>query len=150
MEVKMKNITPIDKSSLLNDTSDIIEQAQQAVYHTVNVTLIMRNWLLGMRIHKEVLKEKRAEYGEQVLIELAKQLTQKYGRGFNKSNLYLFVTFYLNYPNIFQSLTGKSNESSNRNNLYAVSGKKHMPTNEELRAEIEAQKNIYYLQHKEK
>ena len=103
----MKDIVPLEKSSLLNDTSDIIEQAQQAVYHTVNVTLIMRNWLLGMRIHKEVLKEKRAEYGEQVLIELAKQLTQKYGRGFNKSNLYLFVTFYLNYPNIFQSLTGK-------------------------------------------
>ena len=119
----MKDIVPIEKGSLLNDTSDIIEQARQAVYHTVNVTLIMRNWLLGMRIHKEVLKEKRAEYGEQVLIELAKQLTQKYGRGFNKSNLYLFVTFYLNYPNIFQSLTGKSNESSNRNNFYAVNRK---------------------------
>lgn len=119
----MKDIVPIEKSSLLNDTSDIIEQAQQAVYHTVNVTLIMRNWLLGMRIHKEVLKEKRAEYGEQVLIELAKKLTQKYGRGFNKSNLYLFVTFYLNYPNIFQSLTGKSNASSNSNNFYAVSRK---------------------------
>lgn len=120
----MKDIVPIEKSSLLNDTSDIIEQAQQAVYHTVNVTLIMRNWLLGMRIHKEVLKEKRAEYGEQVLIELAKQLTQKYGRGFNKSNLYLFVTFYLNYPNIFQSLTGKSNEEGSVNIFQSLTGKK--------------------------
>ncbi len=27
----MKDIVPIEKSSLLNDTSDIIEQAQQAV-----------------------------------------------------------------------------------------------------------------------
>lgn len=120
----MKDIVPIEKSSLLNDTSDIIEQAQQAVYHTVNVTLIMRNWLLGMRIHKEVLKEKRAEYGEQVLIELTKQLTQKYGRGFNKSNLYLFVTFYLSYPNIFQSLTGKSNEGGNVNIFQSLTGKK--------------------------
>ena len=120
----MKDIVPIEKSSLLNDTSDIIEQAQQAVYHTVNVTLIMRNWLLGMRIHKEVLKEKRAEYGEQVLIELAKQLTQKYGRGFNKSNLYLFVTFYLNYPNIFQSQTGKSNEEGSVNIFQSLTGKK--------------------------
>lgn len=120
----MKDIVPIEKSSLLNDTSDIIEQAQQAVYHTVNVTLIMRNWLLGMRIHKEVLKEKRAEYGEQVLIELAKQLTQKYGRGFNKSNLYLFVTFYLYYPNIFQSLTGKSNEEGSVNIFQSLTGKK--------------------------
>ena len=120
----MKDIVPIEKSSLLNDTSDIIEQARQAVYHTVNVTLIMRNWLLGMRIHKEVLKEKRAEYGEQVLIELAKQLTQKYGRGFNKSNLYLFVTFYLTYPNIFQSLTGKSNEEGSVNIFQSLTGKK--------------------------
>ena len=120
----MKDIVPLEKSSLLNDTSDIIEQAQQAVYHTVNVTLIMRNWLLGMRIHKEVLKEKRAEYGEQVLIELAKQLTQKYGRGFNKSNLYLFVTFYLNYPNIFQSQTGKSNEEGSVNIFQSLTGKK--------------------------
>ncbi len=123
MEVKMKDITPIDNSSLLNDACNIIEQAQATAYRQVNETLIKRNWLLGMRIRHEVLNDERAEYGEQVLIELAKQLTQKYGRGFNKSNLYLFVTFYLNYPNIFQSLTGKSNEGSNRNNFYAMNRK---------------------------
>ena len=32
-----------------------------------NKTLIKRNWLLGMRIQYEVLKEQRAEYGEQVI-----------------------------------------------------------------------------------
>ena len=104
----MKDITPIEKSSLFGDACTIVEQAQRTVYHAVNVTLVMRNWLLGMRIHKEILKEQRAGYGEQVLKELAKQLTGKYGRGFNKSNLYSFVTFYLNYPDIFQSVTGKS------------------------------------------
>lgn len=119
----MKDITPIEKSSLFGDVCTIVEQAQRTVFHAVNATLIMRNWLLGMRIHKEILKEQRAEYGEQVLKELAKQLTEKYGRGFNKSNLYLFVTFYLYHPDFFQSLTGKSNESSNRNNFYAVNRK---------------------------
>ena len=34
-----------------------------------NKTLIKRNWLLGMRIQYEVLKEQRAEYGEQVIGE---------------------------------------------------------------------------------
>ena len=34
--------------------------------------------------------------------------------------------------------------------LFAAKYKTYMPTDEELRAEIEAQKNIYYLQHKEK
>ena len=54
-----------------------------------------------------MLKDKRAEYGEQVVKNLAEGLTKKYGRGFKKSNLYLFVAFYQEHPNIFQSVTGK-------------------------------------------
>ena len=42
----MNDITPIDKSSLLNDACNIIEQAQLVAYHAVNETLIKRNWLL--------------------------------------------------------------------------------------------------------
>ena len=75
MEVKMKDITPIDKSSLLNDACNIIEQAQATAYRQVNETLIKRNWLLGMRIRHEVLKDERAEYGEQVVKMLANVLT---------------------------------------------------------------------------
>ena len=50
-----------------------------------NETLIKRNRLLGMRIQHEVLKDQRAEYGEQVIQKLAKELTDKYGRGFIKA-----------------------------------------------------------------
>lgn len=31
-----------------------------------------------------------------------------YGKGFTKSNLYSFYKFYTMYPNIFQTLSGKS------------------------------------------
>lgn len=123
----MKDITPIEKSSLFGDVCTIVEQAQRTVFHAVNATLIMRNWLLGMRIHKEILKEQRAEYGEQVLKELAKQLTEKYGRGFNKSNLYLFVTFYLYHPDFFQSLTGKFDERNHSNIFQSLNGKFSLP-----------------------
>ena len=92
----------------LQDACLIIEQAQQTAYSAVNETLIKRNWLLGLRIHHEVLNEQRAEYGEQVIIKLAKGLTVKYGRGFKKSNLYSFVSFYQSHSDFFQSLTGKS------------------------------------------
>ncbi len=44
---------------------------------------IKRNWLLGMRIQYEVLKEQRAEYGEQVIKKLATDLVKRYGRGFS-------------------------------------------------------------------
>lgn len=94
-------------TALLQDACQIIEQARSAAYHAVDVTLIKRNWLLGLRIQHEVLKDKRAEYGEQVVKNLAEGLTKKYGRGFKKSNLYLFVAFYQEHPNIFQSVTGK-------------------------------------------
>ena len=93
-KVNMKDNTPIEKSSLFNDACTIIEQAQHAAYRAVNVTLIMRNWLLGMCIHKEILNEQRAEYGEQVIKELSKELTSRYGDGFKQANLYHFLSFY--------------------------------------------------------
>lgn len=76
-------------------------------YRAVNEILIKRNWLLGMRIQHEVLKDQRAEYGEQIIANLASQLTERYGRGYKKSNLYLFISFYKEHSNIFQSATGK-------------------------------------------
>ena len=75
-------------SELFQDACTIIEQAQVYAYHAVDETLIKRNWLLGLRIQHEVLKDQRAEYGEQVIKSLSKALTKRYGEGFTKTNLY--------------------------------------------------------------
>jgi hypothetical protein len=105
MELENHNMeieqTPDSMSGLFLDACTIIEQAQTTAYRAVNETLIKRNWLLGMRIQHEVLKDKRAEYGEQVITNLANQLSKRFGRGYKKSNLYLFVSFYQEHPNIF-------------------------------------------------
>lgn len=97
----------ISSQGLFQDACAIIEQAQSVAYRAVNEILIKRNWLLGMRIQHEVLKDKRAEYGEQIIANLASQLTERYGRGYKKSNLYLFISFYKEHSNIFQSAIGK-------------------------------------------
>ncbi|MBO4529145.1 MAG: DUF1016 family protein [Paludibacteraceae bacterium] len=97
----------VSSQGLFQDTCAIIEQAQLVAYRAVNEILIKRNWLLGMRIQHEVLKNQRAEYGEQIIANLASQLTERYGRGYKKSNLYLFISFYKEHSNIFQSATGK-------------------------------------------
>lgn len=94
-------------SNLYADACTIIEQAQQAAYHAINITLIKRNWLLGMRIQKEVLKEQRAGYGEQMVQNLSNELTRRYGKGFAKTNLYQYVSFYNYFPDIFHTLSGK-------------------------------------------
>ena len=80
-------------SELFQDACTIIEQARVYAYHAVDETLIKRNWLLGLRIQHEVLKNQRAEYGEQVVKTLAKELTGKYGEGFSRNNLYRFIFF---------------------------------------------------------
>ena len=108
---------------LFQDACQIIEQAQESAYRQVNETLIKRNWLLGLRIQHEVLKDKRAEYGEQVVKNLSKSLTEKYGRGFKKSNLYLFIAFYQEHPNFFQSVTGKLLEFTDDEIFQSVTGK---------------------------
>ena len=95
---------PTEANVLMHDACIIIEQAQQSAYRTVNETLIKRNWLLGMRIQHEVLKEQRAEYGEQIIKSLAKSLTERYGTGYSRNNLYRFVSFFKSFPNLFLSV----------------------------------------------
>ena len=94
--------------SLFQDACIIIDQAQAVAYRQVNETLIKRNWLLGLRIHHEVLNEQRAEYGEQVISKLAEKLTQKYGKGYIKRNLWYFIDFYVKHPDFFHTAGEKT------------------------------------------
>lgn len=118
---KMKDNTPIENETLFNDACTIIEQAQQAAYNSVNVTLIKRNWLLGMRINMDVLNAQRAEYGELIVQTLAKSLTMRYGEGFSKTNLYNYIGFFQTWPDFFHAVSGKSD--GDKNIFHAVSGK---------------------------
>lgn len=95
--------------NVVDDLKVIIDTAQKRAYQMVNMTLVERNWLIGKRIaEEELLGQNRAEYGANVIKKLAKELTEEYGKGFTKTNLYNFYDFYKKFPNIFHSLSGKS------------------------------------------
>ena len=73
------------------------------------MTLVQRNWMMGYRIASEELHgEKRAEYGAKIIKKLSKELSTEYGKGFTKTNIYNFYSFYKTYPEIFHSESGKS------------------------------------------
>ena len=81
--------------SLATDLGSIIEQAKGVAYRAVDTVLVYRNWLLGKRIAEEELRgDVRAAYGRSQLSNLAKALTEKYGRGFDASNLYRYLAFF--------------------------------------------------------
>ena len=95
--------------NILTDIQSIIETSQRQAYHAVDTILSQRNWLIGYRIAEEELKgENRAEYGANVIKKLSYELTKLYGKGFTKTNLYNFYSFYKCFPEIFHTLCGKS------------------------------------------
>ena len=103
----MTNFTKTE--DIMNDMRGIIDSAQKAAFQAVNIALVQRNWLIGYRIAEEELKDERREsYGAEIIKNLSKELTSEYGKGFTKTNLYSFYSFYKTYPNIFHSVSGKS------------------------------------------
>ncbi len=103
----MNNFVKTD--DILNDMCGIIESSQKTAYQPVNIVLIQRNWLIGYRIAEEELGgQERSKYGAEVIKKLSKNLTEKYGKGFTKTNLYSFYSFYKCFPEIFHSVSGKS------------------------------------------
>lgn len=119
---QFQSVQETDSDKLYRDACTIIEQAQREAYRQVNETLIKRNWLLGMRIQHDVLKDKRAEYGEQVVKNLSKSLMERYGNGFQPANIYHFIAFYNYHPDIFYAVSRKSGDTG-QNIFYAASRK---------------------------
>ena len=103
----MSNFTKTD--DIMNDMRKIIESSQKTAYQAVNTILVQRNWLIGYRIASEELNgENRADYGLEVIKKLSKELTELYGKGYDKSNLYHFLKFYKSFPKIFDTACRQS------------------------------------------
>ncbi len=83
---------------LLGDLRDLIQEARQNVARTINSALVMLYWRVGQRIRKDILNEKRAEYGEQILPTLSAKLVAEFGRGFNEKSLRRMVQFGEVFP----------------------------------------------------
>lgn len=84
--------------TLLSELRGLIESARQHVAQTANATLTMLYWHVGQRIQSEVLKNERAEYGEQIVSTLSTQLVAEYGKGFAEKSLRRMMQFAEAFP----------------------------------------------------
>ena len=76
----------------------ILEQARSNVVRSVNTNMVAAYWLIGREIVEEIQGGKgRAEYGEKVIEQLSRRLTERYGKGFSEPNMQWFRKFYLAY-----------------------------------------------------
>ena len=53
----------------------------------VNSTLTLLYWKIGNRINQDILKAERAEYGKKIVVSLARQLNETYGKGWDEKSL---------------------------------------------------------------
>ena len=78
---------------LLNELSQLIEQSQRQLVSHANSTLTMLFWQIGKRINENILQNKRAEYGKQIVPTVSAQLENKYGRNFTEKNVRRMIKF---------------------------------------------------------
>ena len=91
-----KSHKPTD--SLFKDLRSLIIEARQDVARQVNSALVLLYWRMGKRIHQDILKEKRAGYGEEIVPTLSAQLVSEFGSSFSTRNLWHMIRFAEVFP----------------------------------------------------
>lgn len=72
-----------EESLLFDDLCGIIDAGRERIATYVNTGVCLTYWHIGKRIKEDVLYNTRAEYGKQVLKNLASRLKEKYGLGWS-------------------------------------------------------------------
>ena len=84
----LQKVAELPESQLLyKDVCHIIDDTRTRVAVYVNAEVCHTNWLIGKRIKEDVLYNKRAEYGKQVIKELSQRLSERYGKGWSEKTL---------------------------------------------------------------
>ena len=83
---------------IFTDIQSLIEQSKQNIAVSVNSTMTMLYWNIGKRINQEVLQDKRAEYGKQIVVSLSRQLSSEYGKGWSEQQLRHCIHFADIFP----------------------------------------------------
>jgi predicted nuclease of restriction endonuclease-like (RecB) superfamily len=94
----------------IQDIKQILAQARQKTYQAINRAMLEAYWKIGEKIvHEEQNGKERAGYGQEVIKNISKELTQEFGRGFSERNIRGFRQFYLAFPEreIWQTLSAK-------------------------------------------
>ncbi len=86
-------VTRARPEALLPEVRELILAARSELARAVNAGLTLLYWRVGDCIHREILKERRAEYGAEIVRTLSSQLELEFGRGFGEKSLRRMVQF---------------------------------------------------------
>ena len=151
-EIK-KDLTTLSKGIIQNNDSEYVrlvsqisglwEKAKEKAAFAVNTELLKASWQTGRYIVEfEQGGNTKARYGEQLITNLAKDLTRMRGRGFSRSNLIYMRKFYLTFPKS-ETLSHQLTWSID-NQLFAARYQLYLPNREELQSQLDNLLNNSY------
>ena len=155
------------KQSFSDRVISLIEAARAKTVAAVNLAMVYTYYEVGrMIVEEEQGGKKRAGYGEKLLIDLARKLTAKFGKGYSAQNLRNMRQFFLLYSQqqicqtasgiskskkICQTVSGKLLKVEDPPRRFALSWSHYLKLmriddpNERAFYEIEAQSNHWSL-----
>ncbi len=87
-------MTPHYKHGIIQQYQDLDRKTQDKSRDLGKCRVVFSlYWHIGDRINSEILKDKRAEYGKQIIVSLSRQLTKEYGKGWSERQLRYCIRF---------------------------------------------------------
>jgi predicted nuclease of restriction endonuclease-like (RecB) superfamily len=100
-----RQLTKTDKL-FFAEIADMLQQARSTAYKAVNKVMVQTYWRIGKRIvEQEQQGQSRADYGDYLILNLSRHLSDTLGKGFSEANLKNMRQFYSVFPNLDQFAT---------------------------------------------
>ena len=96
-------------ASLVQSIRQVHDQLAAQAGRAVNISLTLRNWLIGLYIAEyELQGADRAKYGEKLLTMLSKELRKHHINSTGRRQLYNYLSFYRVFPEIVRTVPAQS------------------------------------------
>ena len=88
-----KQIKQTDDQLLFDDISCVILDAKETLSKIITSNIATVYLQIDCRINRQILKNKRADYGKQIVAALSRQLTIEFGRSYEEKKLRRVMQF---------------------------------------------------------
>ena len=94
------------ENNFYSEISELLKQSRNVAYKAVNTIMVQTYWQIGKRIvEQEQLGQNRANYGDYLITNLSRHLSDTIGKGFSEANLWNIRQFYFVFPDFDQFST---------------------------------------------
>ena len=98
------------QSEFYDQVRSVIVEARKFVHAAANTAMVKAYWLVGKMIVDRQGGGAKAAYGDGLIAGLSERLTDEFGKGFGRVNLFAMRKFYLAFPKV-QTLSEQLNWS---------------------------------------